>query len=91
MHNQTTAGFFTHQFDSTRKPVIYEDNDNEPGQPFHMDADLTASRPRPILGGIDHVEDQDVENHDDYSPDNVPEEFLILHESEGYWKISRVI
>lgn len=80
-HNQITAGFFTHHFDSTRKPVIYEDNDNEPGEPFHMDANLTASRPRPILG-IGLVGDQDVKNHNNYSPDNVPEEFLILHESD---------
>lgn len=87
-HNQTTGGgFFTHELNSTPKPVLYEDNQNEPGQPFHMDANLTASRlPRPTTLGISLVvRDQDVENHDDYSPDDndVPAEFLILHEADS--------
>lgn len=76
-YNQTTGGFFTHGFDHTRKQVIYEDNDNEPGEPFHMDADVTAG-PSMDTG---FVRDQDVEDHD-YYPDNVPAEFLSLHESD---------
>lgn len=80
MHNQTTGGFFTREFDPTRKQDIYEDNDNEPGQPFHMDANVTASGTGPTLD-IGLLRDQDVENHD-YYPDNVPAEFLILHESD---------
>lgn len=80
-YNQTTGGFFTHEFGRTRKQVIYEDNDNEPGQPFHMDADVTVSGPGPTMD-IGLVRDQDVEDHD-YSPNNVPAEFLILHESDS--------
>lgn len=77
MHNQTTGGFFTHEFDPTRKQDVYEDNDNEPGQPFHMDANVTAGGTGPTRD-ISLVRDQDVEYHDD----NVPAEFLILHESD---------
>lgn len=80
-YNQTTAGFFSHGFDRTRKPVIYEDNGNEPGEPFHMDADLTAGGPGPTMD-ISLVRDQEVEDHDS-SPDDVPAEFLILRESHG--------
>lgn len=80
MPNQTTGGFFPREFDPTRKQDIYEDNDNEPGQPFHMDANVTSGGTGPTLN-IGLVRDQDVENQD-YYPDNVPEEFLILHESD---------
>ena len=80
MHNQTTGGFFTHEDGPTRKQDVYEDNDNEPGQPFHMDANVAAGGTGPTLD-IGLVRDQDLENHD-YYPDNVPAEFLILHECD---------
>ena len=79
VHNQTTGGFFTYEFDATQKQDVYEDNDNEPGQPFHMDANVAVGGTGPTLG-IGLVRDQDVENHD-YYPANVPAEFLVLHES----------
>lgn len=80
VHSHTTGGFFTYEFDATRKQDIYEDNDNEPGQPFHMDKNVTAGGTGPTLS-IGLVRDQDDENHD-YYPANVPAEFLILHESD---------
>lgn len=83
-HNQNMGGFFTYEFDATRKQDIYEDNDNEPGQPFHMDANLTAGGAGPIID-ISIPRDQDVENNDCY-PANVPAEFLILHESDCHSK-----
>lgn len=80
VHNQTAGGFFTYEFDATRKPDIYEDNNNEPGQPFHMDTNVTTGVAGSTLD-INLVQAQEVENPDSY-PANVPAEFLILHESD---------
>lgn len=73
VQNQNTGGFIT-----------YEYNDNEPGQPFHMDANVTAGGAGPSLD-TSILRDQDVENNDCY-PANVPAEFLILHESDRHYK-----
>lgn len=86
VHNQTPGAFLTYEFDATRKQHIYEDTDNEPGQPFHMDANVTAGGTGPTLN-IGLVRDQDVENHN-YYPANVPAEFLILHEFDRVDKSS---
>lgn len=84
VQNQNTGGFFTYEYDSTRKQDIYEENDNEPGQPFHMDANVTVGGAGPTLH-INIPRDQDVENNDCYHSD-VPAEFLILHESDSHFK-----
>ena len=84
VQNQNTGGFFTYEYDTTRKQDIYEENDNEPGQPFHMDANVTAGGAGPTLH-INIPRDQDVENNDCYHAD-VPAEFLILHESDRHYK-----
>lgn len=75
------GGFFTYKFDATRKPEIYEQNDNEPGQPFHMDANVTAGGGGGAGPTLDTSipRDQGIENND-YWPANVPSEFLILRD-----------
>lgn len=80
VHNQGAGGSFTYEFDATREQNIYEDNDNEPGQPFYMDANVTAGGAGPTLA-VGIIRDKDVENNSYYSA-NVPAEFLILHESD---------
>lgn len=82
--NQNTGGFFTYEYDATRKQDIYEENDNEPGQPFHMDANVIVGGAGPTLN-INIPRDQDVENNDCYHAD-VPAEFLILHESDRHYR-----
>lgn len=83
VQNQSMGGFFACQYDATRKQDIYEENDNEPGQPFHMDANMTAGGAGPSLH-INIARDQDVGSNDCYHAE-VPAKFLILHESDGHY------